>query len=275
MMNECPDKDTLAKLQESDLPDDLYEKTLAHLASCEDCRHLVTEMLAGEEQLLSAVLTQPAGLRENRKAGPEKCLSKKALLAYAVDSLSKDQLEQVEHHLEICDNCLTELMKLQKTITAVKDMDFDFVAINEKTSGQAAPSDLFLEIVLKAKDTVIELVRHTGELLTLTPQFAAVRGKGQKAEALIVIRKDFLEKDRSIEITVPKEQIIPGGTVKISIMSLSNESFLPGLYVKLSSTGDAQTGTTNEDGVVELSGISHGRNEIEVDGELVAALVIK
>lgn len=274
MMSECPDKDTLLKLLENDLPEDVREKMLGHVSSCEQCRHIVKEMAAGEEELISAILAQSASPTAKREPGAKKCLSKKALLAYAVDSLSIDQLKLVEHHLETCDNCLTALMKIQKAMAASPDMDFDTAGMQKTAAAQVGTQETLLEIILKAKDNLIELIQQTGELLTLTPQYGMARGKESASEAPIVIRKDFQNRDLSIEITIQRAWKESGSDITVSVMKLSSEEFLSGVEVSLSGDVLQRTGTTDDEGSMKFQEIHKGKYFVKVWSENAASITL-
>ncbi len=270
-MKKCPDKETLDKLLEFDLSDNMTEDILSHLSSCEKCRDVVRALIEGDRNLLEVVKVASSGQKPKAVDQEKKCFSRRALLAYASDSLSGDQLKLVESHLGKCDNCMFELMRLQRSMNSQAGLDLDMSVL------KAAPSigTQVLEIVLKAKDDLLELVRHTGELLSLTPQFGAIRGKGETKETPIVVKKDLPQKDLSIEVIINRELVESESGLSVSVMKLSNEEFLSGLDVELSGRAMLKKAKTKEDGIAGFSGIKPGNYVVIVARERVVVITIE
>jgi hypothetical protein len=224
-----------------------------------------------EDDRLIRELSIESGMKNQRKNNPSgNCVTDRSLLAYAVDSLSCDQLKLVEKHLDTCDNCLSKLMTIQKKLTAPSDLSLDFSQFKPATA--TVPD--FIEIVLKATDDLLDLIRHTGELLTLTPQHGAVRGHARQAEESIAIRQDMPQQDLSIEMTIQKKLAETGAVITISLMKLSTEEFLSGRDVRLVSGDKTFSRETNEEGTATFSSIGKVKYEITTDGKRVGSLII-
>lgn len=269
-MFKCPDKETLEKFVEHELDEALTSEILRHLSGCEKCKDDVSQLMAEDDRLIRE-LSVESGMKNQRKNNSSgKCVSDRSLLAYAVNSLSKDPLKLVEKHLETCDNCLSKLMTIQKKLATPADLGLDFSQF--KPAATAATD--FLEIVLKAKDDLLDLVRHTGELLTLTPQYGAVRGHERKADESIAIRQDMPHQDLSIEITIQKKLAETGAVITISLMKLSTEEFLAGRDVRLVSGDTTFSRETNGEGTATFSSVGKVKYEITADGKRVGSLII-
>jgi hypothetical protein len=268
-MEKCPDNAALKKFVDYELAEEMNKKILTHLSSCDICREKAGCLLSEEQGLLKSLLSSHGGRRQKTEA-PGRCLSKAAILAYAGKCLKEDQLKPVETHLQKCDNCMFELIEVQRMMNSSADLALDMSVLQ---AGPGIGADL-LEIVLKTKDEIIELIRHTGELLSLTPQLGAVRGKEESGERLINIRKDFPEKDLSLEMRIGKEVEESGATVGVSIMRLSSEEFLSGMEVELSGQ-EMQQKRFTVDGFAEFHGIKTGAYGIKVRGELTVRITIE
>jgi hypothetical protein len=205
----------------------------------------------------------------------EKCPSKMALLAYTVECLDNKQLKLIESHLEKCDKCLIELIELQKKLPLPSEIELNMSVLKEKKKETIRKPKDVLDIVLKIKDNILELINHTGELIHLTPQLDTVRGKEHKQENAIVIRKDFKDKDISIEITLNRGLDRSGNNLKISLMKLSTEDFMSGIDVLISGMGRQLKEKTNEEGIVEFHGIKAGYHKIKVLYDIITSISIE
>lgn len=261
-MENCPDKEALEKFVDYGLTEEMNEKILSHLSICDDCRGKVSCLLAEEQELLKSLLSKPDRNKQTVRTLADGCLSNAAILAYAGKCLKEDQLKLVESHLQKCDNCMFELLRVQRLMNAPSELDLDMAVLKEVPGA----GKHVLEIVLKAKNDLVELIRHNGELLSLTPQFGAVRGKKEKEERPIVIRKDFQERDLSVEVMIHRKMKESGAKVSVSVMKLSKEKFLSGIDVELSGE-EMQQKRTTEDGYTEFDGIQPGTYGIKVGGE--------
>jgi hypothetical protein len=269
-MERCPDKETLERFVEYELNEEMNAKILEHLSVCEGCRQKLNCMLTEDQGVIKALLTEPTHRKQAVTVFSDRCLPKAAILAYNSKCLNEDQLKLVESHLQKCDNCMFELLRLQRAIHSTAEIDLNMSALK-------AVTDLgmhILEVVLKVKDNLIDLIRHNGELLPLTPQLSSVRGKEESEKRPIVIRKDFQERDLSVEMTIKREIKESGATVSISVMKLSNEEFLSGIDVELSGQ-EMHKKQTTEDGVAEFYGIKTGTYSIKLAGADTAWITIE
>ena len=146
--------------------------------------------------------------------------------------------------------------------------------MNDKDISLSGVGTQILEIVLKGKDKFIELIGHNGELLSLTPHLGAVRGKEEREDIPIIIRKDFADRDLSVEVTINREVKESGAAVSISLMRLSSEEFLSGIDVELSGREMHQKRTT-EGGLAEFYGIKSGSYALIINGGLASNMEFK
>lgn len=269
----CPDKELLEKFAENELTEEMKADIFEHLEACAACREKARCLLEEDLAVLSA-LTQvkPQGLNTEAATTPP-CLSRPLLLAYASASLREDRLKQVETHLEKCDNCLFELMKLQRLMLAPAELDMDMSVL--RAGAAAVQAQNILEIVLKLKEDFLELIRHTGELISPAPQFGVVRGRGTEEEdKAIVIRKDFVEKDLSVELKISKAEIKDEFSVGISVMRLGSEEFIPGMNLEVTGEARRESAITDAGGLAVFSGIRTGKYDINIDGENSVLIVL-
>jgi hypothetical protein len=274
-LDRCPEKEVLEKFLNHELADDMNDNIFSHVQLCDNCKNTIKCLLSDERNLLKSLFNEPVS-SEDRKVQPsDACLSKAAILAYANECLGKNQLKLVESHLEKCDNCLNSLIVLQKSMALPLEVEFDTTAVLAAHKEAKKSRADILEIALKVKNDILELINHTGELLSLTPQLGTVRGEGQQTEQSIVIRKDLKDKDLSVEITVNKELVENQNNVKVSIMRLSIEEFIRGMDVSLSGKDVSQHGQTNEEGIAEFCCDKKGTYAINIAGVEVSLLTIE
>jgi hypothetical protein len=271
----CPEKEILEKFLDYDLSEEMTKKIFSHLQLCDNCKHTVRCLLSDEKKLLHSLFKEPVSYKSKGVSSTEKCFSKAAILAYAKECLNENQLKLVESHLEKCDNCLNELINLQRSMALQPDLELDISALKQEQTDVAEPKTDVLTIILKLKDNIFELIRHTGELLSLTPQYDVVRGKEIKAEDSIVIRKDFKDKDLSIEITMNKELVDYENNVKISLMKLSTEEFVPGVSVSITGKNIHQQGKTDDNGIIEFYCHIKGKYDISITGNKISSITIQ
>jgi hypothetical protein len=275
-MKKCPDKETLEKFLNSELSATSSQDILSHLSSCDMCRATIKGLFLEEKKLLSVLLLQPSSDKAKSLAQDNKCLPRAAILAYASECLNEEQTKIVEYHLEKCDHCLSELINIQELLNSSTEVDLDMSALTTEKSNLAETMSGILEIILKAKGDLLEVVKYDGELLSVTPQLSPVRGKEQVGKEAIIVRKDFKDKDFSIEIKITKKLDKSGAKLKISVMKLSTEEFISGIDVSLSSKNIiSQKEKTDEDGMVEFHGIRNGKYNIKIQGKDCAFINIE
>lgn len=273
-MENCPDKETLDLFVDNGLTEEMNGNILSHLSVCASCREKVGCLLSEEQSLLKSLFSEPVRRKHAATTASHECPSKPSILAYAGKFLKEDQLKLVESHLQKCDNCMFELLRLQRSMNSLADLDLDMSVLKAKDISLSGVGTQILEIVLKGKDKFIELIDHNGELLFLTPQFSTVRGEEEKEERPIIIRKDFIDRDLSVEVTINREVKESGAAVSISLMKLSSEEFLSDIDIELSGREMHQKRTT-EDGLAEFYGIKTGSYALIINGELTSNMEFK
>lgn len=270
-MEKCPDTEILEQFVVYELTENMNEQIVTHLTSCDRCREKVGCLLSEEHGLIKTLLFEQVSRKQATDIPSGRCLSIAAILAYAGKCLKEDQLMQVESHLRECDNCMIKLLNVQNSMNMPAVLDLDMSIL------KAVPDfgNRVLEIVLKTKDDLVEIIRHTGELLSLSPQFANVRGKEEREEKTLVIRKDFLKKDLSIEVTIKKVLEESGVAFSVSVMKLSNEEFLSGIDIEIPGGEMHVRNRTNKNGFAEFSGIKAGTYDIKLGGEVTVIIDIE
>lgn len=271
-MDRCPDKETLEKFLDHELNDEMNENIFSHLQVCDNCKNTIRSLLSDKKSLLGSLFKEPIYHKNKKLSSSGRCLSKAAILSYAQKCLDENQLKLVESHLEKCDNCLHRLIELQKTMTLPSEIELDVTALAGTERRVVRTGIDILEMVFKIKENVLELIRHTGELLTLRPQFGAVRGEELKTDSSIVIRKDFKDLDLSVEIIVNKELIESEVVLIVSIMKLSKEEFIQGVDVSLSGDGTYQHRKTDEDGIIKFHGVKEGKYDINIGRQRIVLI---
>lgn len=274
-LDRCPEKEVLEKFLNQELADDMNNNLFSHVQLCDNCKNAIKCLLSDERHLLKSLFNEPVSGKSRKAQSSYTCLSRAAILAYANECLEKNQLKLVESHLEKCDNCLNSLIELQKTMALPLEVEFDVPAVMSAHEEAKKSGGAILEIVLKVKNDILELISQTGELLSLTPQFGTVRGEEQETEQSIAIRKDIKDKDLSIEITINRELVENQNNVKVSLMRLSTEEFIQEIDVALSGKGVSQRRQTNKDGIAEFYCTKQGTYDINIAGADVSLLTIE
>lgn len=268
-MEICPDKELLQQFLENDLSEDMNRIIGSHIEICNKCQDTIVCLIANEQNLLQPLLTK-IHYREKNLISVGKCPSRVALLAYSIGCVDKKHLKLIESHIEKCDKCITELIELQKKLFLPTEIELDMSRLKEPFRKD---KDI-LDIVLNIKGNILELISHTGELIRLTPQFGAVRGKKQEFKNAVVIRKDFKDKDLSVEITINKAIDESGNNLKISLMTLSTESFMPRVDIEIAGIGLTLKAKTNEEGIAKFNVIKTGCYEIKVLHDIITRITI-
>ena len=277
-MSNCPDRETLERLLNEELDPKMNTDILSHLSVCDSCRNTVKCYMEEEVNLLEKLFEERI-VSESKGAwvsqSSNRCLSRALLLAYSSSCLNGEQAKAVESHLETCNKCLRNLIALQSAAAATLDLDLDLSDMAPAAPSMDKPRIGMFDLVLKVKNDMLELLRHTGEVLSAAPGLAVVRGSAKPTSNSIVVREDFDHIDLSLEIAVPKDFTQKQSSMRISLMNKSNERFLPGTKVSLVGPKSNWEGTTDEEGIVEFSGITVGRYQMVCEGETIASITIE
>ncbi len=273
-MEQCPDREILEKFVDQELSEEMNENIFGHLADCTDCREKVRCLFDEDKGLINALLASNPHKERVEQVSATACLPRFIIQAYANDALSEDRLKLVDSHLENCNDCILELMKMQRLMKSPIELDLDMSAMKTKAVDVHGPN--ILEIVLSAKDDLLELIRHTGELISLTPQMGTVRGKEvEEQERAIVIRKDFSKEDLSIELRINRVPDDGTENISISLMRLSSEDFIPEMNIEISGEKVHDHANTDENGIAEFYGIKSGSYAININGKFYVSLNYK
>lgn len=278
-MNTCPDKETLERLLEGELDDTTMNDVMNHLSRCAVCKRIVDSLIGDDELFLPSLSRiKPGTTKRHSPPYGEKCLSPLLLLAYITDSLSKEQLTRVESHLATCDHCIVQLQKIQKQHMTPGELNLDLSCLDAAEEESERLEAKILSIVLRAQHGILELIRQTGQLLVPPVPVHSVRGQGVSEaadEGTFTIRKDFPDKDLSLEVTVRKGFSGGSTSVAVSAMAFSTEGFSEGMEFVLSGSGREDVRKTGEYGVVEFSDVSKGHYAIRDKTGDVVSLVIE
>lgn len=273
-MEECPSKELLNKFIDEDLNEEMNEQIFAHLEICDNCLWQVVCLLSEEKGLITSLLASPIRQKILKPVSSQRCPSKPLLLAYAGKALLDNDEKLVETHLEQCDHCLRELIRLQTLMVSRMNLDLDLPLPKEKTS-LLSPDFSPLEIILRIKNNFIELLKQTGELITPVPQLGLVRGEMKSQDNPIIIRKDLKKRDLSIEVKIKPKLIKSSGTIGISLLRISDEEFLSERDVSLVGKEGSLKARTNKEGFVEFSDLKPESFKIVVEGEDTVFLSIE
>ncbi|RJR42797.1 MAG: hypothetical protein C4576_15465 [Desulfobacteraceae bacterium] len=272
----CPDKDTLEKFVDHGLNEEMNEQIFSHLVTCGRCLERISLLMAEERGLIRS-LSKAGGAVENRavSATAAGCFSKAALLSYVGDCLDEEQTRRVESHLHECDRCLVETMAIQKRLAATADLEVLGPGSETRKVKPDSPAKEILEIILRAAGNMIETIRHNGELLSLGPALGATRGAGDIERRAIGVRKDFTDRDLSIEVKMSGEGEGPNFDLIVSLMRISKEEFLEGIDIELINESTSSRSTTDRSGVARFKGIGFGSYGLVVDRELTVRITFE
>lgn len=273
-MDKCFERDILEQFIENELSDEMNEEVMSHMQGCDKCRDMVMRLITKEKSFLQT-LFESAYYTKKAVTSSEKCPPKAVLLAYAMECLDSEKYRVIDSHLEKCDKCLDELIELQEKLSLPSEVELDMSVLGKSEQETVRTPKEILEIVFKIKRNILELISHTGELLSFTPQLGATRGKELKREDTIAIRKDFKGKDLSIEIKFGRQVDEYGTNINVSVMRLSTEEFMPDIDIVFSGRGVYRQGKTNEEGEIEFSGIKSGSYEIIFSKDTIAIITLK
>lgn len=274
-MKKCPGEDTLRQLLDDSLTQEATSDVLSHLFLCSRCKDAVKGYLEEESGLLRSLTTGSLTLGP-RKLSTQNCFSRNVLLAYLLESLTKEQEGIVEYHLNECDKCLRTLMQIRTAEAAAEGLELDVSAMFEEAKGSHAKESKLLTIVLRVYGDLLDAVTWSGNLLSPVPHAAAVRGGNQKPESSVTVRKDLQELDLSIELTVDRRFVEnEGASVKVSVMRISSEEFVSGANIHFSGKEIRETLKTDSGGIVEFKGMQRGSTEIMVDATHIGTIVIE
>jgi hypothetical protein len=271
-VEKCPDNQTLALFLEHGLDEPQKEGVFAHLTQCGKCRQRVKAMVEEEYKLIASLLEFPLE-RETKAPRGKECPHRAILWSYAEGGLRKEHLQWVESHLETCDDCVQDLLGIQKLLELpVIEFNTESVlstigegsgigkTVRDRVKGKLKGG---LELVLQMQERSLEVLQYTGELITARPQIAVRSSKQKEIEEArvhntVCVRKDFEETRTSFEITVKKKANRNNATVKVSVMNLDTEEFLDGIMVHLTSQDRSEERRTNKAGEVEFENVSSG-----------------
>jgi hypothetical protein len=267
-MQECPDKKTLEKFIDYGLDEEMNEQIFSHLTTCNHCLEKVNVLLGEEQRLLEFLLPTSGVIKNKVITSTEGCLSKSAILAYGSKRLNEQQTRWVENHLNQCDKCLLETIATQRHIAASADMEIQVPTLDLAEEESIIYPKEILEIILGIADNIIETIKHNGELLSLRPAFGTLRGINDDEKRPIGIRKDFKDRDLSVEVKIISEHGKANFNLIISLMKISNEEFTEGIDIELKNEVISYRSTTDERGVAEFSNINTGTYAVVVDKKL-------
>jgi anti-sigma factor RsiW len=112
---ECLDTETLCMHLDHELDAQQQQDVLAHLGVCQAC---TAKLVALQED--DAVYRQLKLKGDSLTAHGLDCLGPEELSAYASGSLTSEEGQPIEQHLQACDTCLTEVMTIRKMMRVLR-----------------------------------------------------------------------------------------------------------------------------------------------------------
>ena len=258
-----------------DVDNETMSELLNHAAECETCWKT---LLAVQEEEASFRASLAAGEIQGRKSVGDRatnCPPGSLLLAYTLDALPGDRRSLLETHLMKCPQCQAIAENLAERADAPGDLglDFSFLDTSDKN---AVHEPAILSIVLSIREGFLHLVRHTGDLLSPPGVGFAFRNfeKPEFERETFSIRKDLEEHDRSFQITIDRNVGAGEAEIRLSVMSLSTEAFIPGTELSLVGQGHYESQRTTEEGTVSFRIASKGEYRITEGNRAVIELTI-
>ncbi len=273
---ECISAELIERLFDSDLDDQERENIFSHLAECDLCTEKAMAFAAFEKGLIKNLTSlrkrSPSHLRKK-----EGCVSKKILLGYVVNGLPQAEMVSVETHLESCDACLKEMMRIQEG--HLKEVELEFNTETLQRIPVSGKTSLIISLLEDIKKHIFEVVQTTGTVLKSPLPIEAVRGRGRIVKtAAIHIRKDFIDKGTSAEVTVKKGNKPDTYSLKLSLMNLEDNeitSALKSASVHLSGGGLEKEALTDNEGEVTFKNLPLGEYKIVLDSGIEVAINIQ
>lgn len=267
----CINEETIERFLDRDLSEKEMEGISAHIEGCDICLEKIMAAAASDKELISVL--KGSGKTVPRLPRGKGCLSKKLLLGYVVDGLNEADKRLVETHLEECSSCVGSMEELQMSYLKETELDFDTGAMISALK-DVRQEDILTIVLKDVGRRIFEVIETTGMILTTRfTAMEAARGKELPPEAGAVhIRKDFQDKNVSVEISVIKGEEPDTCDIRLSLMKMKGveiSGIMDSVKVNISGVGIERYAVTDEKGEAEFKELAYGVYKIKaVDSDI-------
>lgn len=273
----CLNEEAIHRFIDGYMSEEEIEALSSHISECDKCMEEVMSAAVSDKKMLSKLKkAEKAAPRLSQRNG---CLSNKLLLAYISAGLDDRSTQLVEAHLENCNPCLEQMVKLQKAFLKEAELSFDTTALISAMK-ESHPEDILTIVLKDIGKRVFEVIETTGTLLTThSPAFEGARGTEPSPETnTIHVRKDFTDKGVSAEVAINKGEKPGTCDIRLSLMKMKGDKIsgiLESERVNLSGMGVEKDGVTDKKGEVEFKDLLMGNYRMVLDKDIAVAVEIK
>ncbi|MEI7752731.1 MAG: zf-HC2 domain-containing protein, partial [Candidatus Omnitrophota bacterium] len=194
------------------------------------------------------------------------CPSEETLGGYLEHGLPADIQTLVESHLAQCSSCAEQIILIKRVEEGKKMIQTPRHLINRaKNLVEGEPSFNPLEIILRFKEELCEIIRTTGDILQtagLTPIPAAVRGAvGDERVSITKISKVF--DVASIEVNIEKINV-SSFLIKVVASDVTSKKPLNDLRVSLFKEKRELESLLTQKGIVSFKDLTFNRYAIKI-----------
>lgn len=169
---------------------------------------------------------------------------------YVRQEMSETEAAEFELHAHACSACLPAIHSVATQHQCKKEQEENELLYSRTLALMDRLDQDTFSIVVRAVKGVVELIRSTGQLLTMSPALAGIRSMGAAvSQALQPLRlvKEFAESQLSVEVTIsPVEPDMLDVTV--SLLDRKREEFISCALVSLVGESRMQDEITDENG---------------------------
>jgi len=153
---------------------------------------------------------------------------------YVRRQMSEQDVTEFETHAQNCSCCLHGIKQATFACNYQKDQEENELLYSNALSIMDRLDQSVFSIVIRAVQGMLELIKSTGEQMSMTPAFAGVRSSAGTVESDTVqplrLIKEFEESKLSVEVAIsPVEPDMLD--VVVSLMDLHTEEFIFGASV--------------------------------------------
>lgn len=263
----CPDFSLLSQFLDHELKKGEEAKIKRHLEECSDC-HAKADRIGQIEGMVRAELTGSSSQLSPQPRSPE-CLSPEIVSGYVQRTLPAEEEAQAEKHLQMCDQCLSEVMGAFQvssllTATELEPVPATLKARVESLWGRQAEEErtapFSLLVIQIAKKGLQLLEKHlVPPLLTIEELLApAPVYRSEKRPPALDLRIDAEQAE--IRVTAVQEE--EGIALKMTFFG-SGQKTLAGQRIFLRRTGRSIfSARTDREGVLRVSRLEPGIYEV-------------
>ncbi len=222
-----------------------------------------------KEKLRERVLEESFEAAAAKRIASSQCLPRE-VLAYLVNAGDEKALRDIKSHADNCNECAEAIRTFEKAAGQRDTLDLD---IPGSQGNVYRDDENILNMVLRAKDEKLQLIDHTGELVSEIPGFE--RQVNEKTTEIIV-RKDIPSHNLSIHVAMSGVSGAASYEARFCAMKPDIQECIKHLDVSLIKQGkDVAKKLTNEKGCAEFKDMKKGNYEIRAGNSLIASITIK